>query len=179
MNSKTIFPRLFCLLILFLLLPGVGASSCTQGGETPSMETRIEALEAAMPGVGDLMSNVQLHFAKLYYGARAGNWDLATFELQELEENLEKAVRLRPEENGVRLKEIYGAFKGTELEAMKRAAVSKDPASFERAYRQSVTVCNSCHAATGRPFLTITLPSGPPVTNQLWKPRPSRVSEEN
>lgn len=174
MNLKSVSPRACWLLILFLFLPALVLSSCNQGAGASSLETRIETLEAAMPGVGDLMSNVQLHFAKLYYSAQAENWDLAAFELHELEENLEKAVRLRPQEKGVRLDGIYGAFKGTELEAMNRAIFSKDLASFGRAYEESMTVCNACHTATGRPFITITLPTGPPVTNQLWRPQPSK-----
>lgn len=168
MNSS--FYRWSSWRILFFSLLSFVMISCAENGAGSSFENRLAALEAAAPGVGDVMSNVQLHFAKLYFAAESGNWDLAKFELHEIEENLEKSVRLRPEENGVRLDNIFEAFKETEFEAMNQAAASKDKISFNRAYNDSIAVCNSCHTATRRHFIVITLPTAPPVTNQLWKP---------
>ncbi len=156
--------------IASLALVSIGMVSCSKGSDGSLLENRLAAVEAAAPGVGDVMSNVQLHFAKLYFAVEASNWDLAKFELHEIEENLEKSVRLRPEEKGVQLDGILEAFKETEFEAMNKAVVSKDKMSFGRAYDDSIAVCNSCHTATGRHFIVITLPMVPPVTNQLWKP---------
>lgn len=158
--------------IAFLLL---SFCSCSQKEKPPfskkiSLEERMDKIEAALPGVGEIMNQVQLHFAKLYFAAQAKNWALADFELDELEENLQAAVSLRPEERGVRLGGVFEAFKSTELKQMRESLASKNMEDFNRSYKNSLMVCNSCHTATGRPFIVITLPSGPPVTNQMWKP---------
>lgn len=76
-------------------------SGCNEKkASTTQVEVRLKALEAAAPGAGTIMSSAQLHSAKLYIAGKAQNWQLAEFELHEVEENLDKAVELRPEENG-------------------------------------------------------------------------------
>ncbi len=161
-----------CLLLLLVL--GAG---CGNGDSTAQIEQRLRVLEAGAPGVGSLMSGVQLHFAKLRFAASAGNWELAAFELHEVEENLEKAVLLRPEENGVDLGGVTAAFRQTQLGALKAAAEAGDPAAFDSAYAEAVATCNGCHAATGRPFIVIVEPTAPPVPNQRWEPPPAGAPE--
>ena len=157
-------------LAVFLpLLLALGAG-CRNDDPTAQIEQRLQALEAGAPGVGSLMSGVQLHFAKLHFAASAGNWELAAFELHEVEENLEKAALLRPEENGVDLGGVTAAFRQTQLAALKAAAEAGDPPAFRSAYAEAVSVCNGCHAATGRPFIVIVEPTAPPVSNQQWEP---------
>ena len=46
--------------------------------------------------MGTIMPGVQLHFAKLYFAGKAQNWPLAEFEVHEVEENMDRAVALRP-----------------------------------------------------------------------------------
>ena len=138
---------------------------------------RLKALEAAAPGVGTIMSSVQLHFAKLYFAGKAQNWQLAEFELHEVEENLDKAVTLRPEEQGTNLVGLNDGFKQTQLAALNRAAQNKDWSAFQSAYTEAIGVCNGCHEETTRPFIVITVPAAPPVPNQQWEP-PTHSSEK-
>lgn len=126
-------------------------------------------LEAASVGLGGVMSSIQLHFAKLYFASEARNWDLAKFQYGELAEKLDAAAALRPEERGVNLVGIIDAFKNTQFAALKDAIEVKDRSLFRDAYRQSILMCNSCHQATGRPFINITVPTNPPVPNQQWE----------
>lgn len=133
-------------------------------------ESRLKKLEAAAPSPGVFMSAIQLHFAKLYYAAEARNWELAQFERGEILENLDVVAALRPEEHGVNIAGIAEAFKNTPLAALKDAIAVKDRSLFREAYQQCIQTCNACHQATGRPFITITVPTNPPVSNQLWGP---------
>ena len=55
-------------------------------------------------------------------------------------------------------------------ELLKAAAEAGDPPAFRSAYAEAVSVCNGCHAATGRPFIVIVEPTAPPVSNQQWEP---------
>lgn len=129
---------------------------------------RLKKIESAVPSPGLFMSAVQLHFAKLHFAAEARNWDLARFERGEMLENLEVVAALVPEERGVGVAGMIDAFKNTQLAALKEAIDLKDRALFREAYRDSVVMCNTCHQATGRPFIMITTPTNPPVSNQQW-----------
>jgi hypothetical protein len=133
------------------------------------LEARLKALEAGAPGMGTIMSGVQLHFAKLYFAGKAQNWPLAEFELHEVEENMDRGVALRPEEHGTNLVGLNDAFKQTQLAALKTAAQNKDWSAFQSAYTEAVGVCNGCHEETARPFIVITVPAAPPVPNQQWE----------
>jgi hypothetical protein len=61
------------------------------------------------------------------------------------------------------------AFKNTQLVALKDAIEMKDRRLFRDAYREALVMCNTCHQSTGRPFITITIPTNPPVSNQRWE----------
>ncbi len=134
-----------------------------------NLESRLKKLEAASPRLGEIMSGIQAHFGKLYFAGQARNWDLARFERGEVEEGLEAVSALRPQENGVNLSGIVGAFQQTQLVALKDAIEMKDRTMFRQAYQDSMQMCNTCHRSTGRPFISIMIPTNPPVANQRWE----------
>jgi hypothetical protein len=138
-----------------------------------NIEQRLSKLEAVTPDVGQTMLSIQFHFAKLYYAAEARNWDLARFEREEIVEDLDTVAALKPEENGVSLVGIIGAFTNSlsgPLSLMKDAMDVSDRPLFRKAYQDSMLMCNTCHQSTGRPFIVITTPTNPPVFNQRWEP---------
>jgi hypothetical protein len=144
---------------------------------SPSLPTnlvqRLSKLEGVTPDVGQTMLSIQVHFAKLYYAAEARNWDLARFEREEIVEDLNTVAALKPEENGVSLVGIIGAFTNSPsgpLSCLKDAFDVSDRPLFRKAYQDSVLMCNACHQSTGRPFIVITVPTNPPVFNQRWEP---------
>ncbi len=150
-----------------------GTQRLAAGGlaEQPiSLEERVKQLEAAAPSPGLFMAAIQLHFAKLYFAAEARNWDLATFMRGEILENLDVVAALVPEERGVNIASLVDAFKNTPLAALKDAIEMKDRGMFREAYRDCIVMCNSSHQATGRPFITITVPTNSPTSNQQWEP---------
>ena len=75
-------------------------------------------------------------------------------------------------ENGVNLAGIFEAFKQTQLVSLKDAVEMKDRGLLREAYRDSILMCNTCHQSTGRPFISITIPTNPPVSNQRWDQPP-------
>jgi hypothetical protein len=148
------------------LRPNAGSPSLL----TTNLDQRVKTLEAASPGLGGIMADAQTHFAKLYFASEARNWDLARFEWGELESKLNAIAALRAEERGVGLSAIVDAFKQTQLVTLKDAIELKDRRLFREAYQESISMCNGCHQATGRPFIAITTPTQPPVSNQRWEP---------
>jgi hypothetical protein len=137
-----------------------------------NVDQRLRKLEAVTPDVGQTMLSIQVHFAKLYYAAEARNWDLARFEREEIVEDLNTVAALKPEENGVSLAGMIGAFTNSlsgPLASLKDALDVSDRPLFRKAYRDSILMCNTCHQSTGRPFIVITSPTNPPVFNQQWE----------
>lgn len=150
-------------------LPPLRSQSARLMAQPTNLEQRLKKLEAGLPDLGVIMSGIQLHFAKLYFAGEARNWELAQFERIEIEENLNTAAAIRPEERGVNLAAIIDAFKNTQLTALKDAIEVKDRGLLREAYKDSILMCNTCHQATGRPFISITIPTNPPVSNQRWE----------
>jgi hypothetical protein len=141
--------------------------------QATNVEQRLHHLEAMTPSVSQIMLGIQSHFAKLHYAAEARNWDLARFERGEIQEDLETVAEMQPAENGVSLVGIIGAFTNGNtgpMAAMNDAIGVSDRQLFRKAYEQTALMCNSCHQATGRPFIVITIPTNPPVFNQRWEP---------
>jgi hypothetical protein len=138
-----------------------------------NVEQRLNKLEAITPSVSQSMLSIQAHFAKLYFAAEARNWDLARFERGEILEDLDTVAALKPEENGVSLVGIIGAFTNSPdgpLSSLKDAIDVSDRPLFRKAYQDCIVMCNACHQSTGRPFIFITIPTNPPVFNQRWEP---------
>jgi hypothetical protein len=140
--------------------------------QATNIEQRLGHLEAITPSVAQTMLSIQSHFAKLHYAAEARNWDLARFERGEIEEDLETVAALKPQENGVSLVGIISAFTNSvtgPMAEMNDAITVSDRQLFRKAYQDTTLMCNACHQATGRPFISITVPTNPPVFNQRWE----------
>ncbi len=71
-KSMRLFHTIYSLSVLAGLALFFLAGGCS-GKSTPDAqdEARLKALEASAPGVGTIMSSVQLHFAKLYFAGKA------------------------------------------------------------------------------------------------------------
>lgn len=168
-NGARVLSRVGVLLLAFFSI----RCQSQEPRDSAGLEKRVKQLEAAVPGVGEVMTATQLHFAKLFYAAGAKNWKLAAFEIDEVKENIEKAAALRPQENGVQLGGVVGAFEQTQIAFLSDAVERQDTDAFRRGYAEAIDVCNSCHRATGRPFIVIVEPTGPPVPNQQWSVGPA------
>jgi hypothetical protein len=150
--------------------PGVAPTAAPQ---TTNVESRVTHLEAISPDVGQMMLGIQSHFAKLHYAAEARNWDLARFEREEIQEDLETVAAMKPQDNGVNLVGIISAFTNSvtgPMAQMNDAISVSDRQLFRKSYQDMASMCNACHQATGRPFIFITIPTNPPVFNQRWEP---------
>ena len=83
--------------IVGLVVFGACNSSGGSNGDMAILQGRIDSLQHKLddvykPGLGEFMSGIQVHHAKLWFAGSAGNWKLADFEIGEITEALE-AVR--------------------------------------------------------------------------------------
>ena len=69
------------------------------------MQSKTDSLEKQLdktykPGLGEFMTDIQLHHAKLWFAGQNQNWPLADFEIHEIQESLddiEEFCKDRPE----------------------------------------------------------------------------------
>jgi hypothetical protein len=152
--------------ILFtVLLIGCGQKS----GDTKA-DTRIDSLEKALattykPGLGEFMSSIQVHHAKLWFAGLNQNWPLAEFEMQEIEESLEDIQQFCKDRTEIR---SIGMISSA-IDSVTYSIGQKDPGLFKTSYVLLTAACNNCHQATEHGFNVVTIPSGVPVTNQDFR----------
>ena len=99
---------------------------------------------------------------------RGSNWDLATYELDELSETMDGARALHVFKNGLDVSGVLQSVQQTQLPLIRQAIESKGRLSFSDAYGQTLDACNGCHRSAGYGFISIMPPTAPPVTNQHW-----------
>jgi hypothetical protein len=139
--------------ILFCVLPLLASSGCKERDRLPT--------DQEAPRYGALMTEVGRRFEMIGKAAAAGRWELAAFELHELEEAFEELSGARQPEHpdGVNLAALEEAFSNTHPPELRIALEGKDLARVETAFARTAATCNGCHRETGHGFIEI--PSQP------------------
>ncbi len=130
----------------------------------------VDSLNMERPGLGDFMSTIQLHAAKLWFAGRAENWALAKYEEGELNETMDAAGMLHEKKNGVDITAVLHSVQQTQLRDLEQSIAGRNFRNFETAYDETLAACNGCHRPAGYAFIHIIRPTQEPVTNQQWKP---------
>ena len=133
------------------------------------VQTELATAKESMPGLGDYMTTIQLHAGKLWFAAKASNWELAEYELDELKETMEAAKGLNAEKNGVKISGVLDSVLQTQVAQLTESINRKNPAEFQKSYDETLSACNGCHTEAGYKFIHIVRPIAPPVTNQKWE----------
>jgi hypothetical protein len=131
-----------------------------------NLAARVKALEDLIPSQSHMMADVSDHFTNLWFAGRAENWPLADFYLAETKSHLRWAVRripIRKDNRGqdINLTNILEAFENSQLTQLKQVIDRKDNGGFARIYKESLTVCYSCHKAADKPYLRPQVPTEP------------------
>ncbi|WP_299399190.1 hypothetical protein [uncultured Gelidibacter sp.] len=156
--------------LLLLLL--FGHFSCNQQPDnTKHLEERIDNLEQQLadtykPGFGDIMGSIQTHHAKLWFAGQNENWDLADFEVHELEEAIEDIQKFQSERKET---QMIGMMLPP-LDSITKSIEQKNAALFKSSYTSLTNACNQCHKAAEMEFNVVTIPETSPFSNQDFKP---------
>ncbi|MFI5217589.1 MAG: hypothetical protein ACHQ3O_13700, partial [Candidatus Limnocylindria bacterium] len=128
--------------------------------------------ECYAPGIGEIMSDTQMRLLKLWLAGEAQNWDLAAYEVDEIEEGFADAAHFHPEHKSAPrpLTKMIPDFAAGPLHALRGAIDAKSPRAFETAYDSLTQGCNGCHVEAGFGFNVVVRPSGNPYTNQRFDP---------
>ena len=138
---KSIFA--FCLVAL---LPAIDAKA----QETP-----------APPKVSAIMAQQQMRHTKLWFAGRGGNWSLADYEIDALQDGFDDLNR---QLGG----DIVEKAVGAPFAALEQAVERKDRAAFVSAFDQLTAGCNSCHRSLDHAFIVIRRPTSLPYSDQLF-----------
>jgi hypothetical protein len=171
-----------CLIVvIFLLIKTLNLSSEVESNEKNNRtaadlqaslkraDAELAKLKEAAPGLGEYMTTIQLHTGKLWFAAKALNWELAEYELDELKETMEAAKSLNAEKNGVKISNVLDSVLQTQVAALDKSLKSKSQTEFQRSYDETLSACNGCHESAGYKFIHIVRPTAPPITNQRWE----------
>jgi len=123
------------------------------------------------PGFGEIMTLTQMRHAKLWLAGDAGNWPLASYELDELKEGFDDLVTFHPthKDSPVPIPQVVSQMMTAPLKDLEDAVASKDRDRFARAFDDLTTACNGCHRATNFGFNVVVRPATNPYANQVFK----------
>jgi hypothetical protein len=121
--------------------------------------------ELYRPPLGDIMGKIQLRHIKLWFAGKAGSWELANYEVDEIRASLESAAELY---RGIPVELVTNT--ADPIQAIREAIEAKDSAAFAKGYGGLTAACNACHQGIGRSFIIIQTPTASPFTDQSFAP---------
>jgi cytochrome c2 len=116
--------------------------------------------DTARGGLSDLMVAMQFQHTKLWFAGKLGNWNLAAYELAQIEAGLKQAAKASSGE--------AASDRAGQVRAVRAAIDARDGAGFVKAYGELTNGCNACHRAERHGFITIQTPATSPFTDQLF-----------
>ncbi len=130
--------------------------SCSR---TPAGNAGSEApAQSEAPGLGEVMTQVGRRFEVAGRAAAANRFELAAFEVGEIQELFETEVpraSLPKEGPTAQIPVMAKAFLEAVPAELRNAAASKDPAVFATAFEHAASMCNACHQASAKAFIQI------------------------
>lgn len=137
------------------------------------LEHQLDSLQAQIantytPGFGEFMSGIQAHHAKLWFAGINENWELADFEIQEIEEGLEDLGKFCTDRPEIAKLPMITA----PLDSVAYAIQVKNLALFKSSFQTLTQTCNNCHAATDHAFNVVIIPQASPFPNQDFRVNP-------
>ena len=110
-----------------------------------------------MPGMAEIMPLVGERIWKCYYAAKAHNRKLATFQLKEAVNLMQKGSILRP-----KYEEDMDAFISGEVATLQANIEAEDWGAFETNFTTMIDQANAYHEKYDKSFLRWQLPATPP-----------------
>ena len=128
--------------------------------ELDSLKLRVATMY--QPGMGELMTTIQLHHAKLWFAGKNANWSLAAYDESLIQSAFKKIQRYHGETAEARAASMIDV----PMDSISAAIARQDGHAFTRSFTLLTTTCNNCHAVTKHPYNVIIIPHDLPVDNQ-------------
>ncbi len=145
--------------------------SCgNESASVKKLQSRIDSLEQKVndgykPGLGEFMSIIQIHHAKLWFAGINENWGLADFEIHEIMESVDAIKKYeieRTESKSIPMIEPA-------LDSVNAAIQQKNLSQFKNSFILLTNTCNNCHKAVNYSFNNVKIPDSPPFSNQVFQ----------
>jgi len=157
--------------LFFPLLLTILAACDQPKGNTKQFQVQIDRLQNKLdnsytPGLGEFMSRIQMHHAKLWFAGTNNNWKLADFQVNKIKGYVGAVQQFasdRPEAKVINM--ISPA-----IDSVSNAIKQQNQQLFKSSFILLTNTCNNCHRATQYEFNVITIPANPPISNQSFKP---------
>jgi hypothetical protein len=167
----------------FLLAFSIACGPSPDSGRVAALESRVKTLESQAvpaavlerasraiytPGLGEIMGLNQVRHEKLWFAGARENWALASYEIDELQEGLDDAVKYNPTHEGVPepLTALVPRYTSSPMQQLRHAVTAKDRRAFEAAFDALTAGCNRCHEAAHFGFNVVQRPTTVPFSNQ-------------
>lgn len=137
----------------FTLLAAVALAAC------------VHAPTPAPRRLGDAMAELGTRFARSGLAVRAGRWELARYDVDELAEIFEDDLPSRAWAAHPRTAHAARAFDRDIVPTLRAAVTGRDVSACEQAFARAARACNACHVAAGFPFIEVPATLGATVPN--------------
>jgi hypothetical protein len=150
----------------------VFVSSVIAGLAISAAACRQPSTPAYTPGLGEIMTLTQMRHSKLWFAGEAGNWPLASYELDELHEGMDDAATFHPthKDSPLPIPDLIQKIMTEPLRQLEDAIKAKDNVRFAGAFDAVTEGCNACHRAANFGFNVVTRPTSNPYSNQAFPP---------
>ena len=137
------------------------------GGEAQNLQQQVDSLRLRLnalykPGMGEIMSSVQMQHAKLWFAGENKNWPLAEYNVSLIRSGFKK-IQLY---HAGTFEAKAASMINPAMDSVTNAIGQKNGPGFKRSFLFLTTTCNNCHTVTKHAFNVITVPTTPPVGNQ-------------
>ncbi len=132
---------------------------------TRHTDLSLDQIGTMQMGLARLMREYSERFWTCYYAARAGNWRLATYMINQIQKLHEYGGQTRP-----KMAPWLQQFERDHVLPLKAITKQEDWAAFEPAYHAAVDAANALHSELGYGYIQWTLPPQPPDTLRMDPP---------
>jgi hypothetical protein len=144
-------------------------------GMTTLTACRSQSAELYTPGLGEIMGYLQVRHAKLSFAGEKENWQLADYELDELQEGLDDITKFHPTHEKVPMPtdKAVRQFMDQPLQQLRDTIAQKNVSAFTTAFENVTASCNACHTQSNFGFIRVQKPDGSsPYSNQDYAYKP-------
>lgn len=159
MNDMKIIPIILLAFLMMACKDDAGKKDAEPTGDKQTSMTY-------KPGLGEFMTSIQIHHAKLWFAGINENWELADFEIHEIKEIMGDISTFNSERDEVKSINIIHP----PIDSVSAAIQQKSIGSFKSAFTLLTNTCNDCHKDTEHGFNVVKIPDQPPFSNQEFKP---------
>lgn len=105
--------------------------------------------------LGDAMDEAGRRFHRAGRAVLAGRWDLAKYDLHELQEIFDEDLAGSSWHDKPKLPALAHKFQTEQLVALDAAVAHRDRAAFQTAAADTARACNACHKAADQAYIEV------------------------